>query len=163
MSHYTATVEWQREPGAAFTDNRYSRAHVLRFDGGVTVAGSSSPTVVPLPLSRADAVDPEEAFVASLASCHMLWFLSLAARKGFVVETYEDNPEGRMDRNDHGVTAMTSVELRPKIRFSGKKIPTPTEIDELHHRAHESCYLANSVRTQIQIASTHSGKGDSDV
>lgn len=152
---YKARITWEKQADERFTDNRYSRGHRWTFDSGTEVAASSSPHVVPLPLSVENAIDPEEAFVASISSCHMLWFLSLAARKGFVVETYEDNPEGRMDKNEHGVTAMTSVELRPQIRFGGQKIPAPTEIDELHHSAHESCYIANSVKTKIRIVSTH--------
>jgi len=153
MSHYTATVEWQREPGAAFTDNRYSRAHVLRFDGGVTVAGSSSPTVVPLPLSRADAVDPEEAFVASLASCHMLWFLSLAAKAGHVVERYVDAAEGTMARNAQGKLAITVVTLRPRVRFAAA-LPDTQAFARLHHVAHEECFIANSVRSEVRCEPT---------
>jgi organic hydroperoxide reductase OsmC/OhrA len=113
MSEYTAHVLWQRGPLEAFNDNKYSRRHTIRFDGGVDLPASSSPTVVPLPLSDASAVDPEEMFVASLASCHMLWFLSLAARQGFMVESYEDRASGTMGRNPAGKLAMTVVTLRP--------------------------------------------------
>src|SRR5688572_26763269 len=108
MSEYTATVIWQRGD-ARFVDNRYSRAHEWRFDGGAIVPGSSSPHSVPVPLSDPRGVDPEEAFVASLSSCHMLWFLSIAAKRGFVVESYEDNAVGHLEKNESGRLAMTRV------------------------------------------------------
>src|SRR5262245_60924184 len=121
-AEYTSVVEWSRG-GARFTDNRYSRGHVWRFDGGVAVPASSSPHVVPLPLSVAAAVDPEEAFVASLSSCHMLWFLSIAAKRGFVVDDYRDEAVGVMEKNAEGRLAMTRVTLRPAVRFSGDRAP----------------------------------------
>ena len=148
MSDYRATVEWDRD-GATFTDQRYSRGHVWRFDGGVDVPASASPHVVPLPMSVAAAVDPEEAFVASLASCHMLFFLSLAAKRGFVVEDYRDEAVGRMARNAGGRLAMTQVVLHPAVRFGGKKRPSRAEEDALHHAAHEECFIASSVRTEV--------------
>ncbi len=162
MTH-KAKITWEKQLTERFIDNRYSRKHTWFFDGGIEVAASSSPHVVPLPLSAENAVDPEEAFVASISSCHMLWFLSLAAKTRFMVEAYEDNAEGTMDKNEQGVTAMTSVVLRPRIRFGGEKTPTSAEIDKLHHLAHENCYIARSVKTQIQIVSTHTGRGDTDV
>lgn len=150
MAHHTAEIVWSRN-GAAFTDNRYSRAHVWRFDGGAEVHASSSPHVVPLPMSDPAGVDPEEAFVASLSSCHMLWFLSIAAKRGFVVETYEDEAEGTMERNDSGRLAITRVILRPRVEFSGTKIPTSADLDRMHHEAHEQCFIAASVNTEVLV------------
>ena len=152
MSEHFATVEWRRND-AVFSDRRYSRAHVWRFDGGATVPGSSSPHSVRVPYSDAAAVDPEEAFVASLSSCHMLWFLDIAARAGFVVDSYSDEAVGRMAKNTAGKLAITHVTLRPKIAFSGAKTPSPAEVDALHHKAHEECFIANSVRTEITVES----------
>jgi organic hydroperoxide reductase OsmC/OhrA len=151
MAHeYHATVRWTRPDGAPFTDNRYSRAHVWVFDG-VEVPASSSPLVVPLPLSRADAVDPEEAFVASLSSCHMLFFLAFAANRGFVVERYEDQALGTMGKNEAGKQFVARVTLRPAIAFSGAKRPAADDLDKLHHRAHAECFIANSVKTEIVV------------
>jgi organic hydroperoxide reductase OsmC/OhrA len=149
MSAYTVTVAWHR--GAAkFTDDKYSRAHTWAFDGGVEVPASSSPAVVALPWSQAQAVDPEEAFVASLSSCHMLWFLSIAARRGFCVDSYVDAAVGLMGRNPAGKLAMTVVTLRPKVVFAGDRIPTDEEIGAMHHKAHAECYIANSVTTEVR-------------
>lgn len=148
MSEYTATVSWQRN-GAVFTDNKYSRAHQWKFDGGAVVPGSSSPHSVRLPFSDASAVDPEEAFIASLSSCHMLWFLSLAARRGFVVDSYEDAAVGVLAKNADGKLAMTVVTLRPLTAFAGKQ-PTREELDSLHHQAHEECFIATSVRSEVR-------------
>ncbi|MEO6167040.1 MAG: OsmC family protein [Chitinophagales bacterium] len=148
---YTVTISWKREPGDAFSDNKYSRAHSWIFDGGILLSASSSPHVVPLPMSKENAVDPEEAFVASLSSCHMLWFLSLAAAKQFIIEQYEDHAEGILSKNEEGKIAMTEVVLKPKIVFSGADVPTKKQLDELHHEAHEKCYIASSVRTKIRI------------
>jgi organic hydroperoxide reductase OsmC/OhrA len=149
MSEYTAMITWARD-GATFTDNRYSRGHRWRFDGGIEVAASASPNVVPLPLSVAAAVDPEEAFVAALASCHMLWFLSIAAKRGFVVETYRDEAAGVMAKNGAGRLAMTQVTLRPAVVFSGKLRPTAAQHQAMHHEAHEQCFIANSVTTDVR-------------
>ncbi|MEM5431588.1 OsmC family protein [Cupriavidus oxalaticus] len=149
MSVYTAEVLWQRE-GQEFTGNRYSRRHVLRFDGGAEVPGSSSPHVVPLPMSDASAVDPEEMFIASLSSCHMLWFLSLAAKQRFVVDRYVDAATGVMEKNRDGQMAMTVVTLRPQVTFSGEREPTGDELERLHHAAHDACFIANSVRTEVR-------------
>jgi len=150
MGEYTATLEWQRE-GAVFTDNRFSRAHRWRFDGGADVPGSASPLVVPPPLSDPAGVDPEEAFVAAIASCHMLWFLSLAARAGFVVDHYRDAAVGIMEKIASGKQAITRVTLRPDIGFSGDRQPSPDELQSLHEKAHENCFIANSVRTEITV------------
>ena len=149
MANYTAQIQWQRG-GQDFLGQRYSRRHRIRFDGGVEFAGSSSPHSVPLPMSDPAAVDPEEAFVASISSCHMLWVLALAARGGFCVDSYIDDAEGSMARNAAGKLAMTEVSLRPEVLFSGDKVPTRAQVDELHHKAHEECYIANSVTTNIR-------------
>ncbi len=148
MSHYTAIVSWARGD-QAFVDNRYSRGHVWWFDGGIEVPASSSPSVIPLPMSRAEAVDPEEAFVASLSSCHMLWFLAIAAKNKFVVDHYEDRAEGIMAKNPQGKYAMTRVTLRPLVTFSGPDQPDQTRLKALHHTAHEECYIASSVLTEV--------------
>lgn len=148
MGEYTATIAWQRN-GATFTDNKYSRAHQWKFDGGAVVPGSSSPHVVRVPLSDASAVDPEEAFVASLSSCHLLWFLSIAAGRGFVVDSYEDQALGVMEKNREGKYAMTVVTLRPRVVFAGKQ-PTKQELDTLHHAAHEECFIAASVKSEVR-------------
>lgn len=148
MGEYTATIAWQRN-GATFTDNKYSRAHQWKFDGGAVVPGSSSPHVVRVPLSDASAVDPEEAFVASLSSCHLLWFLSIAAGRGFVVDSYEDQALGVLEKNQEGKYAMTVVTLRPRVVFAGKQ-PTKQELDTLHHAAHEECFIASSVKSEVR-------------
>ena len=149
MGVHTASVRWERGE-QPFLDNRYSRLHRWRFDGGYEVPGSSSPHVVAEPMSDPRGVDPEEAFVASLSSCHMLWFLSLAAARRFRVDRYEDDAEGTMAKNAAGKRAVTQVTLRPAVRFSGEKVPTPEEIARLHHEAHEGCFIANSVRTEVR-------------
>ncbi len=153
MAHeYTATIRWTRQEGEDFSDNRYSRGHVWAFDGGIEVPGSSSPLVVPLPLSRQDAVDPEEAFVAALSSCHMLTFLSIAAKKRFVVDSYEDKALGVMTKNQNGKLYVSRVTLDPRIEFSGDRLPTPEQIADMHHLAHKECFIANSVLTDVAVA-----------
>ena len=132
-----------------FTDNRYSRKHRWLFDGGLEVPASASPHSVPLPLSAADAVDPEEAFVAAISSCHMLWFLAITAKRGFVVEEYRDDAVGIMGRNPRGKTVVATVRLRPLVSFAGAKRPTVDELTSLHHEAHETCYIANSITTVV--------------
>ncbi len=151
MAHeYRATVKWQRGD-AAFTDQRYSRAHSWSFDGGITVPASSSPLSVRLPYSVAEAVDPEEVFVAAIASCHMLTFLYVAAKQGFVIDRYEDQAVGEMTRNEKGRLWVSKVTLAPSIVFAGAKHPTPEQLDELHHLAHEECYIANSVKSEVVV------------
>ena len=149
MADYSATVFWQRTNSEAFTDNRYSRGHEWQFDGGITVAASSSPHVVPLPYSVEANVDPEEAFVAALSSCHMLFFLSFAAQQGFVVDTYNDQAVGTMAKNSEGKVAMTRVVLRPAVKFSPDNVPTYAQLEDLHHAAHEACFIANSVTSEV--------------
>jgi organic hydroperoxide reductase OsmC/OhrA len=142
-----ARITWDRN-GQDFAGKKYSRAHIWTFDGGLTVPASSSPHVVKVPYSDPSAVDPEEAFVASCSSCHMLSFLWRAGLAGFVVESYEDDAEGVMEKNKEGRLAITRVTLKPKVRFSGK-LPSKEEHDHLHHLAHEDCFIANSVKTEI--------------
>ena len=149
MSEYLATVTWRRE-GQDFLSNRYSRVHSWRFDGGAEILASPAPQVVPAPMSAAEHVDPEEAFVASLASCHMLFFLYLAAREKFVVDEYVDEAVGVLGKNDQGRMAMTRVTLRPKVTFSGQPTPNAEQLADIHHRAHEQCFIANSVTTEVE-------------
>lgn len=157
MTDYLATITWQRND-ADFLDDRYSRAHRWSFDGGVEINASSSPQVVPVPMSEAAAVDPEEAFVASLSSCHMLWFLALARKRGFIVERYSDDAIGVMGKNASAKLAMTVVTLRPCVVFVGDKQPDRAQLDHLHESAHAQCFIANSVLTEVRcepvIAST---------
>jgi organic hydroperoxide reductase OsmC/OhrA len=147
VSDHVATISWKRE-GAPFTDKKYSRSHEWTFDGGVTVPGSSSPASVPVPYSEPAAVDPEEAFIASLSSCHMLWFLAIAAKRGFVVDSYTDAASGTLARDASGKTWMTRVTLRPRVAFNGPQ-PSREEFDNVHHQAHEECYIATSVKSEI--------------
>lgn len=151
MSQHQARIRWNRQPGEAFVDSRYSRAHTWEFDGGVTVPGSSALSAVPLPYSKAENVDPEEAFVAAISSCHMLTFLHLAAREQLLVESYDDLAVGTMGRNSQGRMAVTAVRLAPRIRLSGPRVPTQADIDRLHHAAHEECFIANSVASEISV------------
>ncbi len=149
MSLHTARIEWQRGPAEAFVDQRYSRRHTIAFDGGARIAASSSPSVVPLPWSDAAAVDPEELFVASLASCHMLWFLSLAAERGHCVERYADDAVGAMARNADGRLAIVRVTLRPEVWWSPPNIPDAAAVRALHAAAHDACFIAQSVRCDV--------------
>ena len=157
MATYTAQTLWLRD-GQDFLDNRYSRKHLLRFDGGLEVPGSSSPHVVAVPMSDASALDPEEAFIASLSSCHMLWFLALAVKGKFRVDRYFDAASGVMEKNAAGKMAMSVVTLKPEVHFSGDAQPTREQIERLHHRAHEECFIANSVTSEIRIEPVY-GKG----
>ena len=149
MASYPARIVWERGDGE-LAKGRYSRAHVWSFDGGAVVAASASPHVVPLPWSDPNGVDPEEAFVASLASCHMLWFLSIAGKAGFVVDRYQDDADGEMGKNADGRLAMTVVTLHPAVVFSGPERPDRARIEAMHHAAHEACFIANSVKTEVR-------------
>ncbi|AXI03165.1 OsmC family protein [Aquirhabdus parva] len=150
MAQYGVEVIWSRD-NQNFLDNRYSRKHILRFDGGVDVVGSSSPHVVPLPYSETAAVDPEESFVAALSSCHMLWFLAIAAKRGFIIDHYYDAAIGIMAKNAENKLAMTVVTLKTDVHFSQEKIPSHQELDQMHHEAHEECFIANSVKTDVRV------------
>jgi organic hydroperoxide reductase OsmC/OhrA len=151
MSEYQAHIRWQRAHTEAFIDSRYSRAHTWEFDGGIVVPGSSSVHSVPLPYSKPENVDPEEAFVAAISSCHMLVFLYLAAKAKFVIDSYDDLAIGRMTKNAKGRLAITHTRLEPHIALSGANVPTDAVIRQLHHDAHEECYIANSVLTEITV------------
>src|SRR6266567_728205 len=146
MSHkYEAKVSWTRQGSEKFVDNRYSRAHEWAFDGGITVRASSSPSVVPLPLSAADAVDPEEALVASASSCHMLYFLFFAAKRGFVVDRYEDEAFGVLEKNEAGKMFMSKITLRPLVTFSSDKTPSADELGAMHNSAQEESFIAKTL------------------
>lgn len=149
MAYYTVNVIWDGGD-AAFADNRYSRLHRWKFDGGTEVPASASPHIVPVPMADAAAVDPEEAFVAAVSSCHMLWFLSIAVKHGFVVDRYEDEPEGTLEEDERGRRAITRVALRPHIIYAAESPDRKTE-SSMHEEAHESCFIANSVRTEIVV------------
>lgn len=148
MSEYLATIHWERGT-QSFTDDKYSRSHEWRFDGGTTIAASASPDIVPLPMSVAENVDPEEAFVAALSSCHMLFFLAIAAGAGYVIDEYTDEAVGYMEKNAEGQSVIARVTLRPEAKYSGRRVPDRQKIEKMHHRAHELCYIANSVKTKV--------------
>ena len=147
VSIYTATIRWTCD-GEDFLGDKYSRAHDWDFDGGQVIPASASPHIVPSPNSVAENVDPEEAFVASLSSCHMLFFLSLAMKRGILVEEYVDEAQGVMEKNEDGKIAITRVTLRPQARYGGEA-PDPEQVEQLHHRAHDLCFIANSVRSEV--------------
>lgn len=151
MSTYTATVRWHGDHDDEFTKGRYSRAHEWAFDGGTVVPASASPDNVPPGTASAAGVDPEEAFIAAISSCHMLFFLDYARRDGLVVDSYVDDAVGIMEKRADGRTAVTRVTLRPKIAFSGDRRPTADEIARLHDRSHHDCFIANSVNSEVTI------------
>jgi organic hydroperoxide reductase OsmC/OhrA len=150
MSEYKAIIEWRLD-GGDFLRGKYSRAHTWTFDGGVVVPASSAPSSVPIPYSNPANVDPEEAFVAAISSCHMLTYLFLAYKDGFQVETYRDEAVGILTKNERGVPWVSQVILRPKITYGGGTLPGAAEVEHLHHLAHEQCYIAASVRTEIKV------------
>lgn len=152
MSEHKATLRWENT-GTDFLKGRYSREHRWTFDGGVSVAASPAPSAVPPPYSNPDCVDPEEAFVASVASCHLLTFLYLASRRGFLVEDYHDEAVGTMSKNDNGVPWISEIVLRPTIRYGEELSPTREQELELHHDAHEQCFIANSIKTAVRVES----------
>ncbi len=149
MQQFFATITWQRD-GQDFAGQRYSRGHAWQFDGGLTLPASSSPLSVPLPMSVAENIDPEEALVAATSSCHMLFFLSLAAQRGYVVDDYRDAAVGELGKNARGRLAMTRIVLRPRIAFAGAP-PSPEALAALHHDAHERCYIANSLTADVVV------------
>jgi len=149
MSQHVVKVVWKRGRGERYVDNHYSRGHSWVFDGGITVPASSSPHVVPVPYSVENHVDPEEAFVAALSSCHMLFFLAVAAKRKFVVDAYVDNAIGTMEKNADGKLSMTQVILRPQVTFTGQLRPSKAQIEEMHHQSHDQCFIANSVKTEV--------------
>jgi len=151
MADHTAKVRWQISEGEDFASNRYSRAHTWSFDGGLSVPGSAAPGYLPAALIDESAVDPEEALLASAASCHMLYFLAYAAKAGFTMTSYEDNPEGKVEKNEAGDPWVSAIVMRPRAVFTGDKRPTGEEIEQLHHRAHKSCIIANSLKSALTI------------
>jgi organic hydroperoxide reductase OsmC/OhrA len=150
MHEYKATIHWTNN-GPDFLKGRYSREHTWAFDGGLTIPASPSPGIVPAPWSNAANIDPEEAFVASLSSCHMLVFLWLAAKDGFEAASYRDEATGLLAKNERGAMWISAVSLRPQTAWTGSKTPTPADLDRLHHRAHEECFIANSVKTVVTV------------
>ncbi len=152
MAEHKAILEWQRN-GADLLKGKYSREHRWSFDGGQTVPASSAPSVVPAPYSNPACVDPEEAFVASIASCHLLTFLYVASKAGFVIDEYRDEAVGIMAKNEKGVPWVSTVRLNPRISYSGDRKPTAEETEHLHHQAHEQCFIANSIKTEVTVAS----------
>jgi organic hydroperoxide reductase OsmC/OhrA len=152
MHIYQARVAWKRN-GATFSDSRYSRVHEWSFDGGTRIVASASPSAVPAPYSSAEAVDPEEALVACASSCHMLWFLLIAAKRGYVVESYVDDAVGVMEKNAEGKMAITRITLRPRIEFAAGKAPSAEQLESLHHGAHEECFIASSLKSEIVVGS----------
>jgi len=150
MSKHQATISW-KGTGKDFINGRYSREHTWRFDGGVVVPASPSPSVVPAPWSNPANVDPEEAYVAAVSSCHMLTFLYLASKEGFQVDSYDDEAIGTMTKNERGTPWVSSVTLHPKIAYSGSKQPNAAEEQHLHHEAHEQCFIAQSIKTQVIV------------
>jgi len=152
VAEHEAMIRWASSgDGEAFLKGRFSRAHTWTFDGGLTVPASAAPSVIPAPFSDPAGVDPEEAYVAAIASCHMMSFLYVAMRAGFVVERYEDDAVGVMRKNEHGAIWMGAVTLRPRIVYGGSRRPTSAEMDRLHHQAHEQCFIASSVKTEITV------------
>jgi organic hydroperoxide reductase OsmC/OhrA len=152
MAEHRATITWTNpSPGPDFLKGKYTREHTWTFDGGLSVPASSAPAVVPQPWSNPAHVDPEEAFVASIASCHFLTFVFLASRQGFQVDAYEDQAVGTMQKNEQGVPWVARVVLSPRITYGGAKVPSPEEADALHHRAHEQCFISCSVKTEIVV------------
>jgi organic hydroperoxide reductase OsmC/OhrA len=151
MPEHKAMIVWNK-PSPDYLRGRFSREHTWSFDGGLTVAASASPAVVPPPLSNPANIDPEEAFVASLASCHMLTFLHVARQAGFQVERYEDEAVGQLAPNERRVPWVSKVTLHPKIVYTGDKRPTPEEEARLHHQAHDQCFITQSVKTEVTVA-----------
>jgi organic hydroperoxide reductase OsmC/OhrA len=151
MSEHKAIISWKRT-SPDFVTGKYSREHTWSFDGGFTMPASASPSVVPVPYSNPAYVDPEEAFVASISSCHMLTYLYVASRQGFLVDSYHDEAVGVMTKNEKGVPWVSLVTLHPQIAYSGNKLPTPADAERLHHLAHEQCFIANSIKTKVTVS-----------
>ena len=148
MSEHQIELEWLRGE-QPFVDHKYSRRHLVKFDGGQEVPYSSSPSSVRIPFSDPTAVDPEESLIAALSSCHMLWFLALAAKQGFRLDRYQDQAVGTMTKNEHGKLFISHIRLAPQVVFSGEKVPSEEEYQHLHHLAHEECFIAASIRAEV--------------
>ena len=151
MSEHKAVIRWKRGERNEFLKGKYSREHTWTFDGGFSMPASPSPSAVPTPYSNPAHVDPEEAYVAAVSSCHMLTFLYLASRQGFQVDSYSDEAVGHMNKNEQGIPWISSITLHPKIVYSGQKQPSPQEQEKLHHAAHEQCFIANSIKTEVSV------------
>lgn len=151
MSNYSATVTWKNDSPDTFTKNKYTRGHTWSFDGGIEVPASSSPHSVRVPYSVEAAVDPEEALVASASSCHMLTFLWIAAKNGFNIASYTDYAVGEMTKDDDGKEWISKIRLNPQIEWAGDVLPTSQEMAEMHHNAHEQCYIANSIKSEVVV------------
>jgi organic hydroperoxide reductase OsmC/OhrA len=154
MSEHKATVRWKRT-SPDFLKGKYSREHTWSFDGGLTVPASPAPSGVPIPKSNPANVDPVVACVAAVSSCHMLTFLYLAYKQGFQVDSYDDEAVGLLTKNEKGIPWVSSITLYPKIIYSGDKLPTPADEKQLHHTAHEQCFIANSIKTEVTVGSAH--------
>ena len=150
MSEHKAIIQWKNQ-GPDFLKGKYSREHTWTFDGGISVPASPSPAAVPAPWSNPGNVDPEEAYVAAISSCHMLTFLWVACKQGFQVQSYRDEAIGVMTKNERGIPWVSSVTLHPRIEYGGAKHPTPVDVERLHHLAHEQCFIANSVKTAVVV------------
>jgi organic hydroperoxide reductase OsmC/OhrA len=157
MSEHKAIISWNCT-SPDFLKGKYSREHTWTFDGGATIPASPSPSVVPGPHSNPALVDPEEAFVASVSSCHMLTYLYVASRKGFQIDSYKDEAVGVMTKNEKGIPWVSSITLRPEIVYSGEKIPTAADEEDLHHLAHEQCFIANSIKTTVTVSNVKPNK-----
>jgi len=153
MSEHKATISWKNSSDD-FPSGRYSREHTWTFDGGLSVSASASPSAVRPPMSNPAAVDPEEAFVASVSSCHMLTFVYLAWRKGFQPTSYEDQAVGHLSPNENKVPWISRITLRPRVTYQGERHPTPDEEAHLHHEAHLQCFIAQSVKTAIEVVAS---------
>jgi organic hydroperoxide reductase OsmC/OhrA len=154
MSEHKATIRWKRA-SPDFLKGKYSREHTWSFDGGLTVPASPAPSSVPAPYSNPANIDPEEAFVAAVSSCHMLTFLYLAYKQGFQVDSYDDEAVGLLTKNEKGIPWVSSITLYPKIIYGGEKLPTPSDEERLHHLAHEQCIIANSIKTEVTVGLPH--------
>ena len=151
MGKYTAKISWKNDSPDTFTKNRYTRGHKWSFDGGIEVPASSSPHAVRVPFSIEEAVDPEEALVAAAASCHMLSFLWVVAQRGFTIDSYEDDAIGEMTKNEAGQEWVSKITLDPQVVWSGEE-PGADELAEMHHTAHEFCYIANSIKSDVVVS-----------
>jgi organic hydroperoxide reductase OsmC/OhrA len=154
MSEHKATIRWKCT-SPDFLKGKYSREHTWSFDGGLTIPASPAPSGVPAPYSNPANIDPEEAFVAAVSSCHMLTFLYLAYKQGFQVDSYEDEAVGLLTKNEKDIPWVSSITLYPKIIYSGEKLPTPADEEQLHHAAHEQCFIANSIKTEVTVGRPH--------
>ena len=155
---HIATIQWQRNEHV-FSDGKYSRAHRWFFDGGAEVEASPSPHIVPAPMSVAENVDPEEAFIAAVSSCHMLFFLEIACKNKFVIDRYDDPATGTMTENERGRLFVSKIVLRPEIVFIGERIPDLAKLEKMHHQSHEMCFIANSILTDVVVDVTEAIKG----